>query len=264
MTCKFIAEIGWNHQGDMDLARKMIYAAKEAGADYAKFQTWKVSRLKPGPWDTDGRREIYEKAELSEQDHRDLKEFCDDVGITFLTSIFSEDDVSFLSELCDVIKIPSTECTNIKLVEQCLFNFDTIIMSTGASDQEEYIRWAKYNKVWMMHCVSSYPCEYKNVNFNKMEFLKSLTPRIGYSGHLPEIWDAIAAISKGAKIIEKHFTIDHDLPGRDNKFALLPEEFKKIKEYIFLYDEMNIDKGLDIQECERDYRKYQMGRWNAK
>ncbi|HUV84432.1 MAG TPA: N-acetylneuraminate synthase family protein, partial [Methanosarcinales archaeon] len=81
---KIIAEIGWNHMGDMNLAKKMIDSAKECGADYAKFQTWSVKNLKLGPWDQDGRREIYEKAELTIDKHKELKSYCDNVGIKFL------------------------------------------------------------------------------------------------------------------------------------------------------------------------------------
>ena len=113
-----------------------------------------------------------------------------------------------------------------------------------------------------MHCVSSYPLEETNVNFPKLIKIKQLHNKIGYSGHLKGISDAIAAISLGAQIVEKHFTIDNDLPGRDNKFAVLPGEMKKICDYRDSFFNMSFDKGLDVQDCELDINKNYRGRWS--
>ena len=113
-----------------------------------------------------------------------------------------------------------------------------------------------------MHCVSSYPLLEENVNFPKLKKIKDKHEDVGYSGHLNGIEDAIAAISLGAVVVEKHFTIDNELPGRDNKFALLPEEIKKIKKYIDVFYKMNQDKGIDVQECEMDIYKNYRGRWS--
>ena len=114
---KLIAEIGWNHMGDMKLAKEMISAAKESGCDFAKFQTWSVERLKPGVWDTDGRREIYEKAELDLDKHFELKEYCDEVGIRFMSSVFSIPDAELLKNVVtDYVKIPSFESRNKDLI----------------------------------------------------------------------------------------------------------------------------------------------------
>ena len=96
---KIIAEIGWNHMGDLSLAKKMTLAARDSGADYVKFQTWAVSNLKPGPWDDDGRLEIYKKAELTKEMHYELKEYASEINIGFFTSVFNVQDVKFLSEL---------------------------------------------------------------------------------------------------------------------------------------------------------------------
>ena len=111
--CKLIAEIGWNFIGDMILAKEMIVAAKESGADYAKFQTWSTNDLKPGAWDKDGRIELYKKAELSEEKHIELKEFCDKNKIEFLTSVFNPKYFDFLKNLnLSSIKIASMEIPN--------------------------------------------------------------------------------------------------------------------------------------------------------
>ena len=113
---KIIAEIGWNHCGDMQLAKDMAMSAKVSGATYAKYQTWSVDRLKPGSWDDDGRRQIYEKAELSKEDHTELINYCNKIGIKFLSSVFSVDDAKLLVELgCKEVKIPSFESRNHEL-----------------------------------------------------------------------------------------------------------------------------------------------------
>lgn len=114
METQIIAEIGWNHMGDMNLAKKMINLASESGCKFAKFQTWSVDRLKKGSWDFDGRRQIYENAELTIEQHILLKNYCKSKGIAFLSSAFSLKDAELLKEIgCKEIKIPSFECTNI-------------------------------------------------------------------------------------------------------------------------------------------------------
>ncbi len=260
---KLIAELSWCHMGDMMLAQEMICAAAESGADYAKFQTWKVERLKPGPWDNDGRRDIYNKAELSHEDHFTLQAFCETYDIKFLTSCFCEDDLSFIREVTNEVKIPSTECFNVGLVTRAVNEFDTVYMSTGASLEQEYLPWTSKSNVYPLHCVSSYPCDAKLVNLQRLKHLLKLTPRAGYSGHYQGIWDAIAAITIGAAVVEKHFTIDNNLPGRDNKFAILPDQFAEINEYREETTKMFIDHGADYQECEAEARSIYAKRWSS-
>ena len=135
---KLIAEIGWNHMGDMKLAKEMILAAKESGCDFAKFQTWSVDRLKSGVWDTDGRREIYEKAELDFDKHIELKEYCDEVDIGFMSSVFSIQDAKLLKQVVtDYVKIPSFESRNIDLINYCSDNFNKLLISTGTATWNE-------------------------------------------------------------------------------------------------------------------------------
>lgn len=261
MVCEIIADISNNHGGDMDLACRMIDAAVESGAMYAKFQTWKVERLKPGEWDNDGRRELYRLSELDEDKHLFLKNHCDERGIKFLTSCFSARDLDFIRTFMDVVKIPSPECKNTELVYKAIELFGRVIISTGASTYSEYAQYANYKNVYLLHCVSSYPCPYQNINMRKMDTLKDLTPKYGYSGHGIGIYDALLAISRGAKIVEKHFTIDHDLPFRDNKFAILPDEMKQVVVFAKHYDEMVEDHGIDWQEGEKVVRERYSGRW---
>lgn len=261
MKCKLIAEIGWNHMGDMELAEQMVDAAARAGADYAKFQTWSEQRLKEGPWDLDGRRKIYKRAELTPEKHSHLASICDKYKVKFLTSCFSPDDLEMIRALTNEVKIASTEANNEPLVEKALEMFDHLYISTGATLESEYKRWAPLDKVTLLHCVSVYPCPPHLVNMPKMLSIAKLTPRFGYSGHCMGIWDAIAAISFGATVVEKHLTTDHSLPGRDNEFAVLPGEFKKIKEFATHFPNMNISLGSDFQECEKEAREQYARRW---
>jgi sialic acid synthase SpsE len=140
--------------------------------------------------------------------------------------------------------------------------FDEVYISTGAMPVSEYVDYATIDKVTLLHCVSSYPCNMSNINLPKMDFLKSICKKVGYSGHYQGIYDAIAAICKEAVVVEKHFTINHDLPGRDNKFALLPDQFKQINIFRNNFESMAVNCGLNMQDCEKDYRKCQKGRWN--
>ena len=263
---KIIAEIGWNHMGDMDLAKKMISEAAKSGADYCKFQTWSVKNLKTGSWDKDGRREIYTKAELSEEKHYELKDYCEKNNVKFLSTIFNIKDLLMLKDLTpSLIKIGSPEAYNIRLIEKCLDNFEKVIVSTGATKWSEILQYKnleKINNLVLMHCVSAYPCELKNINLTKMTMLKEITSAVGYSGHYEGVDDAIAAISNNAEYIEKHFTIDKNLPGRDNKFAILPNQMKFICDYRDNYLKMIEFKGLDFQEVEENVFKEARGRWS--
>ena len=152
---KLIAEIGWNHMGSLSLAEKMIKAAKNSGADYAKFQTWRVKNLKSGPWDNDGRRQIYEKAELSKEDYTKIYKICKKYKIKFLTSLFNHDDYELINHLrSNTIKIPSPENRNDKLLKFVSKKFNNIYLSTGASKVSEIkksLNYLKKNKVTVMH-----------------------------------------------------------------------------------------------------------------
>jgi len=264
---KIIAEIGWNHCGDMNLAKQMIKAAYTSGAHYAKFQTWSVSRLKIGEWDTDGRRQIYEQAELTKEQHEELIAYCNEIGIDFLSSVFSIQDAELLVQLgCNSVKIPSFESRNIDLIKYCNEQFDTVFMSTGTSTLEEIkysISFFNKSMLYLMHCVSVYPGSYNIANLPKMIKLQQLHPYIGYSDHIQGVESAKIAIGAGAIVIEKHFTIDNNLPGRDNKFAILPEELFGLSTYCNYIEEMMIDHGSDYNELELISRNNYTGRFNG-
>tara|TARA_X000000950_G_scaffold287803_1_gene401739 strand:+ start:3161 stop:3970 length:810 start_codon:yes stop_codon:yes gene_type:complete len=265
---KLIAEIGWNHMGDMELAKEMIKAASDAGADIVKFQTWSEKNLKKGPWDTDGRRDIYKKAELKNNDYDILLDCCLENNIQFCTSIFNINDIAFLdNDRIKLIKIPSHEIHNYELITKVIDNFDFTIISTGASLWSEILELKKIlrnneNKYSILHCVSSYPCPIEKINFKRYFKLRELFKNVGYSGHYHGVDDAIFAIANQATFVEKHFTIDKDLPGRDNKFALLPNEFAHLSSFRDLNSKMMIDNGLDYLDIEKDTYENYRGRWS--
>jgi len=264
---KIIAEIGWNHMGDMNLAKKMINSAVENGADICKFQTWSEKKLGKGSWDNDERREIYKKAELSKEQHIELNNYCKTKNVKFLSSVFDNDGINIMYKIgSKMVKIASQEIYNLKLINSCLEKFEKVIISTGASRWEEILKLTDVKnkeKIIVMHCVSSYPCKAENVNMPKMKKLQDFFPIVGYSGHFAGIDDAIIALCNGAAYIEKHFTIDRNLPGRDNKFALLPENLKQLTQFRDNLKDMRTNKGFDLQECEVDVFENYRGRWTS-
>jgi sialic acid synthase SpsE len=264
---EIIAEIGWNHMGDKDLAYDMISSAKQAGADTVKFQYWNPEFLKSGPWDTDGRREIYNKAALDEKSVMDLKQVSQDLGCRFLISVFGTIGAKTIAELgIHDIKIPSHETTNLALINFCSENFDHIYFSAGASLESEVINAVKILKngsadYTLMHCVSSYPCADEKSNLPRMNWLKRLHKNIGFSDHTGSTVIPALTVAQGASVIEKHFTTDKELPGRDNKFALDPIEFKTMCLNIRNSEKALIDHGIDYQDIEKDTVENYRGRW---
>ena len=268
-----VAEIGWNFIGNISLAKKMIGAAKKCGADFVKFQIWDPKFLKKGPWDTDGRREIYEKAALNVDKYKLLKRYSKSQKIRCFASAFNLDGAKFLKKSKDnLIKIPSHEAYNFDLIKYALENFKKVIISAGCLKRDELkklIRFIKSKKVYqkktlLLHCVSSYPLSAENCNFDKFYFIKKNLGKVGYSGHYHGIEDAVYAIASGAEIIEKHFTTNNNLPGRDNKFALNQKQFIELNKFNSLSKKFKISKGLGIQNCEKDIFKNYRGRWSKK
>ena len=266
-NCNIIAEIGWNFLGDLNLAKKMILLAKKNGADFVKFQIWDPKKLKIGDWDYDGRRKIYEKAYLNKEKYLKIKKYCKKIKINCFASIFNIDSAKMLKSINETfIKIPSHEAYNIKLIDYCIKNFKYVLCSLGAINKKELSKLLKYkNKKNFipMHCVSSYPLVINNCNFSKFFYLKKNFKSVGYSGHLDNIDDAIFAIANKASYVEKHFTINKNLSGRDNKFAILPNQLKILSNFKIHTELMNTNKGLDLQKCEIDIFKNYRGRWSA-
>lgn len=266
-SIEVIAEIGWNHMGDSSIAKDMIQSAKECGADTVKFQYWNPDYLKEGVWDTDGRREIYNKAALTEDKVNELQKMSQDAGCNFLISVFGTIGASVMADLgIKKIKIPSHETTNKKLIEFCSSKFDYIYFSAGASTEKDVLEAVNILKNGradfnLMHCVSSYPVSDERANLNRINWLSTMHSSIGYSDHTQSTIIPALAILNGALVIEKHFTIDKELPGRDNKFALDPKEFNQMCQNIQTASNSIIDKGNGYQSIEEDTVMNYRGRW---
>ena len=245
---KIIAEIGWNHMGDMNLAKEMITASKENGADMVKLQTWSVDRLSPGPWDTDGRREIYEKAELTKEKHIELYEYSNNLSIPFFTSVFSIEDARLLAYVeKDTVKIASFESRNKDLLSFCDGLFDTIYISTGTSTVDEIkesLEYIKTSNVVLLHCVSCYPLEPQNVNLPRILGLKGLCDRVGYSDHTPGI-DAAGIVEScdsskfkaGDSVVIISYDLGANTAGGFGQFIRVPDDWV-----------MPLPKGLSLRE----------------
>ena len=271
MKVEIIAEIGWNHMGNMNLAKKMIDEASSSGADTIKFQYWDPINLKPGKWDQDGRREIYNKAFLNYKKIDLLRSYVRKKKKNFLISVFGTIGAQAMKKIhLNSIKIPSHEVANKRLIDYVSKNFKKIYFSTGASTAKEVIKANKilsskkniyYN---LLHCVSAYPCEISRVNLTRINWLKNFTTNVGFSDHTSSATISAFAVSLGATVIEKHFTIDNKLPGRDNKFAFNPKQFSQMVNNIRDAEKSLKDLGKNYQKIEKDIVKNYRGRWEPK
>lgn len=243
-----IAEAGVNHEGSMEIAKRLIDEAKEGGADAIKFQTYKAhtiaSKDSPAYWDTTkeptlSQYELFTKHDkFWKEEMYVLKEYCDEVGIEFLSTPFDVESATFLNDVMDVFKISSSDITNKPFIEfMCTFG-KPIILSTGAShlhEIQEAVSWieAKGNPLALLHCVLNYPTPDRNANLGMILGLKKAFPDkiIGYSDHtLPKDMKVCEmATMLGAVIIEKHFTHDKTLPGNDHYHAMDKEDLKTYK-----------------------------------
>lgn len=264
---KIIAEIGWNHMGDLKLAKKMFLKAKKNGADLVKIQIFNVERLTKGSWDKDGRRQIYEKAQINNiKKLKALSSYCGKIKIPFFASVFSKEDADLLAKVQKkLVKIASSESRNYDLIKYCSKIFKHLIISTGTSKFSEIKKISKIlpkKKYTLLHCISSYPCEEKFTNFPKISYLKKISKDVGFSDHTIGIDISILSLEHDPAYIEKHFTTDRSLPGRDNKFAILPDQLFKLSEMIKKKQLVNKFKGLDFQKCEKQTRKEYFKRWD--
>ena len=242
-----IAEAGVNHNGDLDLARRMVVAAKEAGADYVKFQTAipelvistvapKAEYQKETTGSDESQLEMCRKLHLPLSDYAGLKQYCREVGIGFMSTPFDLVSIDCLAELdMDYWKIPSGEITNLPYLRKIAQKGGQVILSTGMSvlsEVEDAVAILEdggisRDNIILLHCTTQYPTPYSSVNLRAMEALASLGCRsVGYSDHTQGISVPVAAVALGASVIEKHFTLDRSLPGPDQKASLEPHELR--------------------------------------
>ena len=238
--CFIIAEAGINHNGDIKLAKKLIGAAKGAGADVIKFQTHipEEEMLKDdstAEYIGESLFDLLKRVELSKKDHVELKKYATTKGILFLSTPFSREAVDLLEEIgVPAYKVGSGEMTNLPLLEYISKKKKPMIISTGMSTFEEIEETINFVKkinddLILLHCTSTYPTRYEDVNLRVIERLREkFKIPVGLSDHSIGIYTALASVVLGACIIEKHFTINRDLPGPDQKASITPGELKEL------------------------------------
>lgn len=240
-----IAEAGVNHNGSMEIAKKLIDEAVDCGVDAVKFQSFKAKNLvtksaKQAEYQKNNMKkeisqyEMLKALELSDEDHIELINYCKDKGIMFLSSPFDLESIEMLDSLgMEIFKVPSGEIENVPYLRKIGEKNKKVILSTGMStlsDIEfalEILRDAGANDISVLHCNTDYPTKMEDVNLKAMNSIgEAFGVEIGYSDHTKGIEVPIAAVALGAKIIEKHFTLDRNMEGPDHKASLEPSELK--------------------------------------
>ncbi len=241
-----IAEVGVNHNGDINIAKKLVDAAADAGVDYVKFQTFKADKLvnkdaKQADYQientgvVESQYQMLKRLELTDENHHILIDYCDKKGVKFLSTAFDFESIEFLKDKLDFYKIPSGEITNLPYLIKVAKLKLPIVMSTGMANMQEVkealavliAHGINKEDVTILHCNTEYPTPMKDVNLLAMKTIeKELGVEIGYSDHTLGIEIPIAAVTLGATVIEKHFTIDKTMEGPDHKASLEPNELK--------------------------------------
>lgn len=259
MGTYIIAEAGVNHNGSFDLACKLVDAAKTAGVDCIKFQTFKSNNLVSNnaqkaeyQKDTTGEGsqfDMLKKLELSYDEFLALKGYCDQVGICFLSTPFDFESIDFLNSIdMPFWKIPSGEVTNYPYLVAIAKTGKPVVMSTGMCEMEEIesaikvLRDNGTDDIRLLHCNTEYPTPFEDVNLRAMQTMRDeFNLEVGYSDHTKGIEVPIAAVALGATIIEKHFTLDRNMEGPDHKASLEPDELVMMVQNI-----RHIEKALGI------------------
>lgn len=253
-----IAEAGVNHNGSLQLAYELCDKAKDSGVDAVKFQTWVTERIickdtkmadyqKENLGVDDSQFDMLKKLELTYEDFAQIKEYCDSIGIEFLSTGDTEDDINYLVSLgMDKIKLGSGDVTNIPFLRFIGGLKLPVIISTGMCNLSDVaiaydvLREAGAEDITVLHCTTNYPCPMDEVNLAAMNTIReALKCKVGYSDHTMGVEVPVAAVALGAQIIEKHFTLDRNMDGPDHKASLEPTELKDMVHKI-----RNIEKAL--------------------
>ena len=267
-----IAEAGVNHNGNIDMARTMVREAKAAGADYVKFQTAvpelvistyapKAEYQKETTGEAQSQLEMCKAIHLPLSDYAGLAQLCRQEGIGFMSTPFDLVSIDCLAGLgMDYWKIPSGEITNLPYMRKIGARGEKIIMSTGMASLDEVATAVDIleeagtprHNIWLLHCTTQYPAPYSSVNLRAMDALVTLgCAGVGYSDHTVGCEVAIAAVARGARIIEKHFTLDRNLPGPDHRASLEPDQLAHLVEVV-RHTEVALGNGIkEASEAER-------------
>ena len=244
-----IAEAGVNHNGSLEIAKKLVDKAVEAGVDIIKFQTFKAEKLVSksakqaeyqkkniGNAADDSQYNMLKKLELSEQDHQELVDYCNKKGIRFWSTAFDFDSIEYLHTLnLGLWKIPSGEIMNYPYIKKISQFHEPVILSTGMCEMDDISaamnvllnNGVRRNQITILHCNTEYPTPYEDVNLLAMQQIKEdFKVEVGYSDHTKGIEVPSAAVALGASVIEKHFTLDRNMEGPDHKASLEPDELK--------------------------------------
>ncbi len=245
-----IAEAGVNHNGQLELAEKLVDVAVKAGVDAVKFQTFKAEEVatknaciagyqEKNVGEKENQQMMLKNLELDYRDFKKLKKYCDRKEIIFLSTPHSVDAIDFLEDLVPAYKIGSGDLTNIPFLKKIAVKGKPVILGAGMSTIKEIkeavdaVRDEGNDKIIVLHCTTSYPCPPEEVNLRAMLTMqKELDCLVGYSDHTSGIMTPVMAATLGAVIIEKHFTLDKSLPGPDHKASLEPQELKELVEKI--------------------------------
>lgn len=255
-----IAEAGVNHNGHLDLALQLCDAAKEAGVDAVKFQTWKTEKIvgkntAKADYQSintndaeESQFDMLKKLELPYDSFKEIQAYCKKIGIDFLSTPDEEDSLNFLTNELNmpIVKIGSGDVTNVSYLRKIAKTKLPVILSTGMSDLAQVASAYKTlveagaTDITLLHCTTNYPCPENEVNLRAMLTLReAFKCKVGYSDHTMGVEVPIAAVAMGAEVIEKHFTLDKTMDGPDHKASLNPEELKYMVKCI-----RNIEQSL--------------------
>lgn len=270
----FIAEIGVNHCGKFNLAKKMIDEAIKCGADAVKFQTYitenlatqDTKKVKYQLKNTEIKQTHYQmlkSLELSKENHKKLFKYCKKKRIIFLSTPYDIESAKFLNQLgCSAFKTSSADIVDLELHKYLAKTKKPVIISTGMSNLVEIKNcikiYKKYknNKIILLHCVSNYPCSLKSLNLRSISLLKEkFNYLVGYSDHSKGDEASILSVALGSVVLEKHFTTNRSLPGPDQKTSILPEELKKLIDKIKLTKKMLGKYKKECQQEEKEMKK---------
>lgn len=269
--CFIIAEAGVNHNGDITLAKRLVDAAADAGADAVKFQTFHADKVVTRTAEKAGYQkcstsadesqfDMIKKLELPDDAFQELSDYAKKKKIIFLSTPFDDDSVDVLDRInIPAFKIPSGEITNFPLLKRIAEKKRTIILSTGMSslaeieDAVHYLRKLGSEKIILLHCTTSYPAPIHSVNLRAIETMRrAFQVPVGYSDHTEGITIPIAAVALGACVLEKHFTLDKNLPGPDQKASLEPLELRAMVKAI---RDVELAQGSGIKKPHEEEEK---------
>jgi N-acetylneuraminate synthase/N,N'-diacetyllegionaminate synthase len=272
--CYIIAEIGVNHGGNVALAKKMILAAKNAGADAVKFQTFtaaslvspntkKVGYQKKNTPNTESHYSMIQSLEFKREDHIPVMDYCNSLGVDFISTPYDCESAQFLDDLgVSIFKTASADIVDHRLHEVIARTGKTVLISTGMATIDEIdqalaiYRKHDSNNIILLHCVSNYPCHFNSLNLNVIKTLREVFQLpVGYSDHAVGPYPALLSIALGATVIEKHFTLDKKLVGPDHSASSTPAEFEELVTAVRIAEICLGSRVKEPQQEEMDMRE---------